>query len=221
MSIASDTRTSVDAAIEVAVEQGKRALEAAQVSLGKLQHNVNSARSLDSITPNVDALRAAVEPLVATALAYTAKLSGRAESAVADLKTDKRIAQVLQTGEALATAVAEAVHERVGQAATTAAGAQAFVRSQRPGASGRAAAKPAPTTSTTSTPTAARPVRKPAATKTAPVTAAKTAKTAKAATAKPTATKATKSSAKKAAPAKRAAKSAASTARANGSTPAS
>jgi hypothetical protein len=218
MSIASDTRTSVDAAIEVAVEQGKRALEAAQVSLGKLQHNVNSARSLDSITPNVDALRAAVEPLVATALAYTAKLSGRAESAVADLKTDKRIAQVLQTGEALATAVAEAVHERVGQAATTAAGAQAFVRSQRPGASGRAAAKPAPTTST---PTAAKPVRKPAATKTAPVTAAKTAKAATGAPAKPTATKATKSSAKKAAPAKRAAKSAASTARANGSTPAS
>src|ERR1700760_2831282 len=91
MSIASDTRTSVDAAIEVAVEQGKRALEAAQVSLGKLQHNVNSARSLDSITPNVDALRATIEPYVATALAYTAKLSGRAETAVTDLKSDKRI----------------------------------------------------------------------------------------------------------------------------------
>lgn len=206
MSIASDARTSVDTAIEVAVEQGKRALEAAQISLGKLQQNVTSARSLDSITPNVDALRATIEPYVATALAYTAKLSGRAETAVTDLKSDKRIAQVIQTGEALATAVAEAVQERVGKAATTAAstaaGAQAFVRSQRPGSGRPTAPKPAAAKTTAAPATG----RKAATVKTAPAKVTKPAKAAKAAKATKPA-KATTAPAKTAAPAKKAAKS--------------
>ena len=101
-----------------------------------MQHNVTSARSLDSITPNVDALRATRRALRRDGARATRRsCPARAEAAVADLKSDKRVAQVIQTGEALASAVVEAVQERVGKAATTAAstaaGASAFVRSQR------------------------------------------------------------------------------------------
>jgi hypothetical protein len=132
MSITSDVRAYADNAIEVAVGQGKNALDAAQAGLGKLQHNVASAKAVESITPNVDALRGAIEPYLATVLAYGAQFAGRvsigAEAAVADLKKDARIAQVIHTGEALATVVVEAVHERVSQAASVAAGASSLLR---------------------------------------------------------------------------------------------
>ena len=125
------------------------AVEAAEAVLGRLQQNLAAAKGTD-----LEALRGTLEDFVASALVYTSKLSGRAESAISDLKSDPRLAQVIQTGEALATAVVGAVQERVGQAASTAAssaaGASAFVRSQAPG-SGRA--KPA------SQPRCARPSR--------------------------------------------------------------
>ena len=136
------------------------AVEAAEAVLGRLQQNLAAAKGTD-----LEALRGTLEDFVASALVYTSKLSGRAESAIADLKTDPRLAQVIQTGEALATAVVGAVQERVGHAASTAAssaaGASAFVRSQAPGG-GRA--KPATVRPTESVVKAA-PVKKAAAKK--------------------------------------------------------
>ncbi len=164
------------------------AVEAAEAVLGRLQQNLAAAKGTD-----LEALRGTLEDFVASALVYTSKLSGRAESAIADLKSDPRLAQVIQTGEALATAVVGAVQERVGQAASSAAGASAFVRSQAPG-SGRSKAG---TVRATESVVKAAPVKKAAATK-AP---AKKAATAKATTVKAAAKKAPA----KSAPAKKAA----------------
>lgn len=190
MSIANDARSYADNAIEAVLEQGKHVLEAAQSGLDKLQHNVLSAKAVGSLTPSVDAVRGTVEPLVATALTYGVKLAGKAEAAVTDLKKDKRVAQVLQTGEALASAVVGAVQQRVGGVASAASAASAATKSATKSAT-ETVTKAAQTRP--ARPAAARPV-----TKATPTTAAKATATR---VAKPTgATKAT--AAKPAKPAK-------------------
>ena len=154
------------------------AVEAAEAVLGRLQQNLAAAKGAD-----LEALRSTLEDFVASALVYTSKLSTRAEAVVADLKSDPRLAQVIQTGEALATAVVGAVQERVGQASATAAGASAFVKSQTPGgraAAGRAATKPTSKAATRVPMTDPAP----AAEQAPPVKAAKAAKTAPPAPAK-------------------------------------
>jgi hypothetical protein len=176
------------------------AVEAAEAVLGRLQQNLAAAKGTD-----LEALRSTLEDFVASALVYTSKLSGRAESAMADLKSDPRLAQVIQTGEALATAVVSAVQERVGQAASSAAssaaGASAFVRSQAPGG-GRAKPAKEPTVRPTESVFKAAPAKKAAAKK----AAAKKAPAKKATTVKTTTVKAAATSAPAKAPAKAAKK---------------
>jgi hypothetical protein len=205
MSLQSDLKNHADNALEVAleqgrqaVEQGKRALEAAEAALGKLQGNITGAKAFDSIGPNIEALRSAVEPFVAAALGYTAQLSNRAESTVSDLKADRRVAQVIQTGEALAAAVVEAVQERVGRATGTAR-------------TGSSSSQSGPAPAAPSAPSAHAPAKQAApakaAAKTTPakkVTPAKAAKSTTTAVKKAAPAKATKTATK--APAKRTAK---------------
>jgi hypothetical protein len=190
MSFATEVRSYADSAVEVVVEQSRRALEAAQVGLDKLQHNVVSARAVGSLTPSIDAVRGTVEPLVATALTYGAKFAGKASESMTELTKDARIAHVVRSGEALATAV---IARTVG--AKSAAGPAA-----KP-ATKPSATKPAATKTATTRPVATKPVKKAAPVK-ASTAAKSTAKTT--AGAKPaTATKRTAGAPKKA-PAKKA-----------------
>jgi ABC-2 type transport system ATP-binding protein len=146
MSLTTDVRAYADAAIEVAVEQARHALDQGKQAV------------------NVDALRSSIEPYVATALTYTAKLAGRAEAAVAELRSDARVASVIHTGEALAAAVVEAVSQRVGQAgqaaASSAAAASSLVRphsdSSAPVTVTEAAPAPQPAKTTAAKTTAAK-----------------------------------------------------------------
>jgi hypothetical protein len=173
MSRATDAKSYADAAIEAVIEQGKQALDAAQAGLGKLQSN---AKSLDANALSVESIRAAVEPHLAPYLAkakdYGIAVTGKAEAVVGDLRKDKRIAQVIDSTEALATALLGVVQERVVKPASSAASKAPFTSS--------------PFSATTST---GRATRKPAASK--PASAATTTRpaTTRPAAAKPTAAK--------------------------------
>src|SRR5580692_5734881 len=125
MSLTTDVKSYADAALDAAVEQGKQALEAAHASLGKLQSNL---KSIDSLGAQADGLREAIEPYVLTALGYGNHLASRVETVVADLKKDKRFAQVIEGTEAFATAVVGAVQERLSKAAETAAASAGVVQ---------------------------------------------------------------------------------------------
>jgi hypothetical protein len=125
MSLTTDVKAYADAALDAAVEQGKQALEAAHASLGKLQSNL---KSIDSLGPQADGLREAIEPYVLTALGYGNHLASRVETVVADLKKDKRFAQVVEGTEAFATAVVGAVQERLTKAAESAAASASAVQ---------------------------------------------------------------------------------------------
>jgi hypothetical protein len=181
MSFATEVRSYADSAVEVMVEQSRRALEAAQIGLEKLQHNVLSARAVGSLTPSIDAVRGTVEPLVATALTYGVKLAGKASDSVTELKKDARVAHVVRSGEALATAVISRTVAAKPAAKPAAQPTAQPATGSSTGSSTGAAAKPAAKAST-------KPAAK--AAKSAPVKATATTKPATKAT-KATATKAT------------------------------
>ena len=171
MSIASDLRSYADNA----VTQGKQVLDQAQAQLndvtgqanefyGKTRENVVGLASKASSTVNdlrvqaekavnLDAIKTAVEPYIIQVKGYVAPVTDRAESVLAGVKSDPRVAKLVDA----ARPVVETVQERVVKPVQDLTG-----RSTKPVAKPAAkatAAKPA------SKPAATKPVSKPAASK--------------------------------------------------------
>jgi len=171
MSIASDLRSYADNA----VTQGKQVLDQAQAQLndvtgqanefyGKTRENVVGLASKASSTVNdlrvqaekavnLDAIKTAVEPYIIQVKGYVAPVADRAESVLAGVKNDPRVAKLVDA----ARPVVETVQERVVKPVQDLTG-----RSSKPVAKPAAKAtapKPA------SKPAATKPVSKPAASK--------------------------------------------------------
>jgi F0F1-type ATP synthase membrane subunit b/b' len=211
MSITSDIRSYADTALE----QGKTVVGQAQAQLtdvtdqanqfvGKLTGSakenvsglttkatdaVNDLRSQAEKAINLDAIKSAVEPYLAQAKAqatqYRTTVTDRAEGILESVKSDKRVAKVIDTAESLTGVVVDTVQERVVKPVASLTG-----RGSKP-APRKAPAKKAP----------AKKATKPAATRPA-TKASTTAPTAKTTAAKAPAKKAT---AAKKAPAKKSA----------------
>jgi len=167
MSIATDIRSYAD----TAVNQGKQVLDSsinsAQAQLndvtgqanelyGKTKENVaeiaekataavNDLRAQAEKAVNLDAIKTAVEPYLQQVKGYTHQVGDRAESLFDNVKSDPRVAKVVDAAEVLVTTVQERVVKPV--QSLTGLGTPA------------PAAKPAPTAA------AAKPATKPAATK--------------------------------------------------------
>jgi hypothetical protein len=170
MSIASDLRSYADNA----VSQGKQVLDQAQAQLndvtgqanefyGKTRENVSefASKATSAVSDlrvsaekaiNLDAIKTAVEPYLAQVKDYRASVTDRAESLLSGVKSDKRVAKVVDTAGSVTGVVVETVQERVVKPVQSLTG-----RGPKP------LAKPAPTKAAPSA--AAKPATKPAATK--------------------------------------------------------
>jgi uncharacterized protein YjbJ (UPF0337 family) len=135
MSITNDIRTYADTTLE----QGKRVVGQAQAQLndvtgqanefvGKLTGTakdnvsgitskatgaVNDLRAQAEKTINLDAIKSAVEPYLAQAKQYRSSVTDRAEGLYSTVKSDKRVAKVINTAETFTGAVVETVQDRV------------------------------------------------------------------------------------------------------------
>ncbi|WP_375482136.1 hypothetical protein [uncultured Jatrophihabitans sp.] len=124
MSIASDIRTYADSA----VAQGKQSLASAQAQLGgvagtandyassfadKAGDTVNDLRATAEKTINLDAIRTAVEPYLTQVKEYGASVTDRAELVLTNLRSDKRVARVLDSATAVTDVVVEQVNDRI------------------------------------------------------------------------------------------------------------
>jgi len=176
MSIASDIRTYAD----TAVNQGKQVLDQAQAQLndvtgqatefyGKTKDNVteiatkatsavNDLRASAEKAVNVDAIKTAVEPYIAQVKGYTHTVTDKAEALFEGVKSDKRVAKLVDA----AGVVVETVQVRVVKPVQSVTGR---------GTKSTPAAKPAPKAA--AKPTPAPVATKPAATKPASKPAAR------------------------------------------------
>lgn len=179
MSIASDIRSYADNA----VTQGKQVLDQAQAQLndvtgqaselygktkdnvteiaGKASSAVSDLRVSAEKAVNLEAIKTAVEPYLAQVKDYTATVTDRAEELFAGVKSDKRVAKVVDAAGSITGVVVETVQEKVVKPVQSLTG-----RGAKPVAKSATAPKPASSTAT-------KPVTKPAATKPASKPASK------------------------------------------------
>ena len=165
MSIASDLRGYADNA----VSQGKQVLDQAQAQLndvtgqanefyGKTRENVvelatkatsavSDLRVQAEKAVNLDAIKTAVEPYIIQVKGYVTPVTDRVESLVAGVKSDKRVATLVDTVQ---ERVVKPVQDLTGRGSKPAA---------KPAVKAAAATKPA------SKPAATKPASKPAASK--------------------------------------------------------
>jgi uncharacterized protein YjbJ (UPF0337 family) len=170
MSIASDIRSYAD----TAVSQGKQVLDQAQAQLndvtgqanefvGKARENVsdiaekateavNDLRTSAEKAVNLDAIKTAVEPYLAQVKTYSAAVTDKAEVLFHGIKTDKRVAKLVDTAGSVTGVVLETVQDRVVKPVQSLTGL-----------GGKPAAKPAAPKAA-----ATKPAAKPVATKPAP-----------------------------------------------------
>jgi hypothetical protein len=172
MSIASDLRSYADNA----VTQGKQVLDQAQAQLndvtgqanefyGKTRENVaglaskatstvNDLRVQAEKAVNLDAIKTAVEPYIIQVKGYVTPVTERAESVLAGVKSDPRVAKLVDAArpvvETVQVRVVKPVQDLTGRNSKPAA---------KPAAKATAATKPA------SKPAATKPASKPAASK--------------------------------------------------------
>jgi len=166
MSIASDLRGYADNA----VSQGKQVISSAQAQLndvtgqanefyGKTRENVVELASKATSTVsdlrvqaekavNLDAIKTAVEPYIIQVKGYVTPVTERVESLVAGVKSDKRVATLVDTVQ---VRVVKPVQDLTGRGSKPAA--------SKPAAKATSATKPA------GKPTATKPAGKPAASK--------------------------------------------------------
>ncbi len=182
MSITSDIRSYADNAVSQGKQVLDQAIDTAQASLndvsgqagdivGRAQKNVQDLRASAEKAVNLDAVSTAVEPYLAQFKEYTTAVSDRVEHAVDGLRSDKRIAALIDQAEALGSTVVETLNERVVKPVQSLTGLGSST-ARKP------APKPRPSTSSTR-PAAKSATRKPAATRTAkPATKTATRKTA-------------------------------------------
>lgn len=182
MSITSDIRSYADNAVSQGKQVLDQAIDTAQASLndvsgqagdivGRAQKNVQDLRASAEKAVNLDAVSTAVEPYLAQFKEYTTAVSDRVEHAVDGLRSDKRIAALIDQAEALGSTVVETLNERVVKPVQSLTGLGSS-------AARKPAPKPRPSTSSTR-PAAKSATRKPAATRSAkPATKTATRKTA-------------------------------------------
>ncbi|HZC71554.1 MAG TPA: hypothetical protein VE442_12745 [Jatrophihabitans sp.] len=179
MSIATEIRTRTDNA----VNQGKHVLDQAQAQLndvtgqanefyGKTRENVSefATKAGTTVTDlrasaekaiNVEAIKTAVEPYVAHVKEYRTTVSDRAEHLLDTVKSDERVAKLVDAAHSFAGVVVEAVQDRVVKPVQHMTG-----RTAKPVTKRTTPAKSAPSA-------AAKPATKPAATKPATKPASK------------------------------------------------
>jgi uncharacterized protein YjbJ (UPF0337 family) len=203
MSITNDIRSYADTALE----QGKNVVGQAQAQLtdvtgqanefvGKLTGTakdnvsgftskatgaVNDLRAQAEKTINLEAIKSAVEPYLAQAKQYRSTVTDRAEglygSVYKSVKSDKRVAKVLETAESLTGVVVETVQDRVVKPVVSLTGrGTAPAPAARPAAKRTTTTKPAAKRTTTTKPAATRPAATRTAAKKAPAKKATTAR---------------------------------------------
>jgi hypothetical protein len=172
MSITNDIRNYADTALE----QGKQVVGQAVGAVGTAQAQFNeitgtarsnvghlTTRASGAVTDlrtqaektlNLDAIRTAVEPYLAQAKQYRASVTDRAEGLFGSVKSDKRVAKVVETAESFTGVVFGTVNDRVVKPVSALTG-----RGAKP------ASKPAAKKSTTAKKTTAKKASKPAATR--------------------------------------------------------
>ena len=179
MSIASDIRTYAD----TAVSQGRQVLDSslatAQAQLNDVTGTANDyastiADKVSSATEtvnelrvtaekaiNLDAIKTAVEPYLAQAKEYGASVTDRAEDVLNNLRSDKRVAKVLDSATAVSGVVLEQVNDRIVKPvqSLTGIGAKPAAPARKP-APKPAATKPATPRTAAARKTTARPVAK-------------------------------------------------------------
>ena len=177
MSIASDIRTYAD----TAVNQGKQVLDTtittAQAQLndvtgqanqlyGKTKENVseiatkatsavNDLRASAEKAVNLDAIKTAVEPYVAQAKGYTHTVTDRAEALLAGVKSDERVAKLVDAAGVVVATVQDRVVKPV--QAATGLGAKSAPVAPVAQPAPKAAATPAPARPAATKPAATKP----------------------------------------------------------------
>jgi len=183
MSITKDLRSYADSA----VSQGKHVLDStittaqsqlndvtgqANEFVGKAKDNVSSLtekaatvasdlRASAEKAVNLDAIKSAVEPYLAQVKGYTASATDRAEALFSSVKSDKRVAKLVDAAGSVSGVVVETVQERVVKPVQT-----LTRRGTKPVAKPKpAATKPAPAKTAATKPAPTKPASKPTARK--------------------------------------------------------
>jgi hypothetical protein len=172
MSIASDIRSYTD----TAVSQGKQVLDSsiasAQAQLndvtgqanelfGKATVAVNDLRASAEKAINFDAIKTAVEPYLAQVKDYTSTVTDRADAVLSGVKSDPRVAKLVEAARPVTSVVVETVQDRVVKPVQSLTGIGVKpAAATKPAAAAKPATKPAATK-----PATAKPASKPAARK--------------------------------------------------------
>jgi hypothetical protein len=169
MPITNDLRAYADSA----VNQGKQTLSSAQAQLSGVTEQagefVNDLRSSAEKLINVDALRTAIEPYLASLRSYGDSVAGRADELVATLKKDPRFGKVVESADSLSNVVVELVQDRVVKPVQSlAGGSTSTARKPSPKPAAKRATKPAATRPATRKPAAKTTARKAPAKRTTP-----------------------------------------------------
>jgi hypothetical protein len=181
VSITSDIRSYADNAVSQGKQVLDQAIDTAQASLndvtgqagdfvGRAQKNVNDLRASAEKAVNLDAVSTAVEPYIAQFREYTTAVTDRVEHAVDGLRSDKRVAALIDQAEALGNTVVETLNERVVKPVQSLTG-RSTSSSAKPAS--KPTPKPRPSATSPSRPAAKSAPRKPATTKPASKTAAR------------------------------------------------
>jgi hypothetical protein len=171
MSITSDIRSYAD----TAVNQGKQSLATAQAQLndvtgvandyvGKARENVsdiadkatgavNDLRLTAEKAINLDAIKSAIEPYLAQAKGYGTAVTDRAEDLFNGLKSDKRVAKVVDAAGNVTTVVITQVQDRVVKPVVSITGL-----GSKPAPKPVRKASPSPRKTTSAKPAATKPV---------------------------------------------------------------
>jgi hypothetical protein len=166
MSIASDIRSYTD----TAVSQGKQVLDQAQAQLndvtgqanelfGKATVAVNDLRVSAEKAINFDAIKTAVEPYLAQVKDYTSTVTDRADAVLSGVKSDPRVAKLVEAARPVTSVVVETVQDRVVKPVQSMTGI-GVKPATKPATAAKPATKPAATK-----PATAKPASKPAARK--------------------------------------------------------
>jgi hypothetical protein len=178
MSITSDIRAYAD----TAVSQGKQVLDTAQAQLndvtgqanelyGKTKDNVTdiAGKATDAVNDlrvsaekaiNFDAIKTAVEPYLAQVKDYTSIVTDRADALLSGVKSDPRVAKLVEAARPVTTVVVDTVQDRVVKPVQSLTGIGTKPAAKAPTAAAKPATKPAATK-----PAASKPASKPAARK--------------------------------------------------------
>lgn len=160
MSITKDIRAYADSALE----QGKQVGHRASSTVADLRTQAEKAL-------NIEAIKAAVEPYLASAKEYRNAFTDRASGIVGGVTSDKRVAELVDTAESLSSTVVGTVSDRVVKPVQNLTGIGKAKPARKASAPKASTSKPA------TKPASTRPAPKPATKSTARKAPAKKAST--------------------------------------------